>query len=98
MIGDPVTAAWMHEKGIIHAVVPDDELEARAGALIERLSRNAPLSMRTMKRVLVREMEFRDDIAHADIDALVLEANQSEDTKEGIAARLEKRAPRFQGR
>ena len=98
LIGEPVPAAWMHEKGIIHAVAPEDELEARAGELIERLSRNAPLSMRTMKRILVREMEFRDDIQHADLDALVLETNQSEDTREGIAARLEKRAPRFQGR
>ena len=98
LIGDLMPAAWMHEKGIIHAVAPADELEARAGALIERLSRNAPLSMRAMKRILVREMEFRDGIEHGDLDAQVLETNQSEDTKEGIAARLEKRTPVFKGR
>ena len=98
LIGDLMPASWMHEKGIIHAVAPAEELEARAGQLIDRLAQNAPLSMRTMKQILVREMEFRDSIPHEDLDALVLETNQSEDTREGIAARLEKRPPAFKGR
>ena len=50
-----------------------------------------------MKKILVREMEFRDAIEHADLDKLALETSSSEDTKEGIAARLEKRAPAFRG-
>ncbi len=98
LIGDLMPAAWMHEKGVIHAVAPAAELEARADQLVQRLSQNAPLSMRTMKQILVREMEFRDPIAHEDLDALVLRTNQSEDTREGIAARLEKRPPAFKGR
>jgi hypothetical protein len=43
-------------------------------------------------------MAFRDGIAHADVDALVAAASQSADAREGIAAMLERRAPRFEGR
>ena len=66
--------------------------------VIDRLAANAPLSLRAMKALMVRQMEFRDAIAHADIDALVAAASASADAREGIAAMLERRAPSFQGR
>ncbi|MND08740.1 hypothetical protein D3C83_315810 [compost metagenome] len=50
-----------------------------------------------MKALLVREMQFRDGIDHADIDRLVDAARTSADSREGIAARLEKRQPKFTG-
>ena len=37
-------------------------------------------------------------IPHSDVDALVDAARASADAREGIAARLEKRAPAFEGR
>jgi enoyl-CoA hydratase/carnithine racemase len=98
LIGDPIPAARMAELGIIARAVPPDELEAAANAIIERLAANAPLSLRAMKALLVREMAFRDQIAHEDIDRMVDLARKSADSREGIAARLEKRAPRFEGR
>jgi enoyl-CoA hydratase/carnithine racemase len=51
-----------------------------------------------MKALLVREMCFRDGIYHKDVDQLVTLCGQSEDAKEGVAARLEKRAAKFHGR
>jgi hypothetical protein len=51
-----------------------------------------------MKALLVRQMDFRDDIAHADVDHLVDQARGSEDAREGMAARLEKRSANFRGR
>ena len=47
---------------------------------------------------MLREMQCRDGIAHDDIDRLLAEVRQSADAKEGVAARLERRTPRFQGR
>jgi len=96
-LGNPLSAAWMHENGLIARLAPAEHLEATAQAIIERLAANAPLALKTMKRLLVREMAFRDRIEHADLDALVLRTNASEDTKEGIAARLEKRHAAFRG-
>lgn len=97
LLGDPVTSGRMAELGLILRSVPDDALETEAGKVIDRLAANAPLSLRAMKGVLTRQMAFRDGIAHADVDALVEAARQSQDAKEGIAARLERRAAAFKG-
>ena len=98
LLGDPIPAERMHALGLIARVAPPDGLELTAQAVIERLAANAPLSLRAMKALLVREMAFRDEIAHADVDAPVDAARTSADAREGMAARLEKRAPRFEGR
>lgn len=98
LLGDPIPAERMQALGLIARVATPEELEAAASAVIERLAANAPLSLRAMKALLVREMAFRDGIAHDDVDALVDAARTSSDAREGMAARLEKRAPRFEGR
>jgi enoyl-CoA hydratase/carnithine racemase len=96
-LGDPLPAERMHALGAIFRVVPPDRIEQEAGAIVERLAANAPLSLRAMKALLVREMAFRDGIAHEDVDRLIAAARTSQDAREGIAARLEKRAPVFRG-
>jgi enoyl-CoA hydratase/carnithine racemase len=98
LLGNPVPAARMVELGVIARAVAPDELDAAAATIIDRLAANAPLSLKAMKSLLVREMEFRDGIPHADIDRLVDEARTSADAREGIAARLERRRPAFEGR
>jgi enoyl-CoA hydratase/carnithine racemase len=82
---------------ISHIAEPDD-LETAAAAVIDRLSANAPLSLRAMKALIVREMTFRDGIAHDDLDRFVELVNNSADAKEGMAARLARRPARFEGR
>ena len=98
LLGDPVPARRMYEWNVIARAVPPDELATAAEAIVARLAANAPLSLRAMKALLVRQMQFREGIEHADVDELVNAARLSEDAREGIAARLEKRAPRFAGR
>ena len=98
MLGDLLPARRMAELGLIYRAVPAAQLDTAAAAVIDRLAANAPLSLRAMKAVLVRAMAFRDGVAHADVDALVAAASASADAREGIAAMLERRAPRFEGR
>ena len=98
LLGDPLPAQRMHQLGIISRVAPHDELDAAAAALVDRLVANAPLSLRSMKQLLVRQMAFRDGISHEDVDALLAEARTSADAREGVRARLEKRPPHFEGR
>jgi enoyl-CoA hydratase/carnithine racemase len=97
LLGDPIPAARMAEMGIIHAAVAPEELDRAVSAVIERLAANAPLSLRAMKALLVREMAFRDGVPHEDVDRLVEQARTSTDAREGMAARLEKRSARFVG-
>lgn len=97
LLGDPLTSTKLAEMHVIHAVAEPDDLEAAAGKVIDRLAGNAPLSLRAIKALLVREMAFRDGVYHADIDKMIHATRTSADSKEGIAARLEKRAPDFKG-
>jgi enoyl-CoA hydratase/carnithine racemase len=98
LLGEPLPAIRLHELGIISHVAEPAALQATADAIVERLVANAPLSLKAMKALLLREMQFRDGIAHEDVDKLVAGVRDSADAKEGMAARLEKRAGRFQGR
>ena len=97
LLGDPLPATNLHALGLIARCVPAAGLEAEASKIIERLAANAPLSLKAMKGLTVRQMEFRDAIPHADIDALVQAAMKSQDAQEGMKARLEKRKATFKG-
>ena len=97
LLGDRIPAWRMHEWGVIARVANAEELEEAAEAVIERLSKNAPLSLRAMKALIVREMDFRDHIPHEDVDELVAAARNSNDAKEGIRALFERRPPAFTG-
>lgn len=98
LLGDPLPATRLHALGLIARCVPEDALEAEAAKVIGRLAANAPLSLKAMKAMTVRQLEIRDGIPHDDVDALVRAALTSEDAREGMLARLEKRAARFQGK
>jgi enoyl-CoA hydratase/carnithine racemase len=98
LIGQPLSARRMARMGLIHRAVAAEDLQQTARDLVGSLAANAPLSLRAMKAVLVRAMAFREGIDHADVDALVAAASASADAREGIAAMLERRPPRFEGR
>lgn len=98
LLGDPLPAERMYDLGLITRVVDGDQLTEAAEAIIDRLATNAPLSLRAMKALITRQMAFRDGIPHEDVDRLVAATRGSEDSREGIAARLERRRPEFRGR
>lgn len=98
LLGDPLPAIRMHALGMISRVAPVDDLEHAVDQVVQRLVQNAPLSLKAMKALLLREMAFRDGIEHAEVDALVELASNSADAVEGKRARLEKRAADFQGK
>lgn len=84
-------------KGLVQRVVPDDRLDAEVGATARRICEGAPLAARAHKR-MVRRMSARAAMPGA---AQIPEAFgylETEDYREGIAAFLAKRAPRFHGR
>ena len=95
LLGDPLPAERLHALGMIARVAPPDELEAAAEAVIQRLANNAPLSLRIMKKTLVRLMQFRDATPYDDLNAEVRRVSTSADAKEGLEARLAKRAANF---
>jgi enoyl-CoA hydratase/carnithine racemase len=97
LLGDPLPAEDFYKLGLISHLAEPADLEATAQAVIKRLADNAPLSLRAMKALITREMQFRDAIPHEDIDLVVDKARTSEDGQEGMRARLEKRKAVFRG-
>ena len=89
LLGDPLPSTRLHDLGIIARVAEPEALEEAAKAIIDRLAANAPLSLRNMKAMLVRQMAFRDATSYDDLNADVKNVSASADAMEGIKARLE---------
>ena len=82
--------------GLIHKVVPVAELETATRAYCDMIAANAPLTIRTAKRVIGEVLKTDYDAARC--DAWVKECFESEDYREGRRAFMEKRKPVFKGR
>jgi enoyl-CoA hydratase / 3-hydroxyacyl-CoA dehydrogenase len=95
LVGDPMPAEEAYEYGLAAAVVDDHELLDTALAWARKLAGQAPLALAQIKQVS----------AAGDLDQGIEDEKrafatvfQSADAKEGIAAFLGKRAPRFEGK
>ncbi|HLW70385.1 MAG TPA: enoyl-CoA hydratase-related protein [Candidatus Binataceae bacterium] len=94
---EPVDAARALSMGLVHEVVPAAKLGEAAIALAQKVSGNAPLSLRTMKKSLRRSLSESNDAFHQDILEMGRMVRASQDAREGIRAFLEKRKPNWKG-
>ncbi len=94
--GRLLDAAEACAKGLVTRVVADAEVERETRETVERILGGAPLVARWHKQWIARLLEGRpltDDEKRTAFAFL-----ESADYREGLAAFLEKRAPRFAGR
>jgi len=98
LLGDSVSAQTFFDIGIVSHIAEPDALTETRDQIVERLSRNAPMSLKAIKAVLTRQLTYRDHIEHGDLDTQLGIVRESEDAKEGIKALFEKRAPQFKER
>jgi enoyl-CoA hydratase len=98
LTGEMIDAAEALRIGLVNRVVPRESLLAEAERLLRGMLANGPLSLRFTLEAVRSGLELPLD------EALHLEATlfgllcASDDKREGTAAFLEKRPPRFQGK
>ena len=81
--------------GLVNSVVPDNELRVEAAKLAEEFANGPQVAMRMMKRSIYQAAELTFDQACDEIAAKTAVTDHHPDTKEGVSAFHEKRAPAF---
>jgi enoyl-CoA hydratase/carnithine racemase len=91
------TATEAHQMGLVNSVVPDAELDAYVANMAETISRNAPLTVNSVKYIVGQVLtdESKRDLKKC--DDLVSQCFASQDYIEGRTAFMEKRKPNFTG-
>jgi enoyl-CoA hydratase/carnithine racemase len=97
LTAQPIDATRAYEIGLVHQVVPAADLEPATYTLARAIAGNAPLALQGIKTTIQRALSLREQIAHADLDALIERTRRSADAREGVRAWLEKRHPVFRG-
>jgi enoyl-CoA hydratase len=98
MTGDPIDAPRALALGLINRVVPADKLMEAALALANTIAENAPLAVRTSKRVMKQAGELPDAQGWEINNKAVPEVFGSADAMEGPIAFAEKRKPNWTGK
>ena len=88
------------QKGLVNHLVPRPELESFTHAYAQKITQNAPLSLKGIKKIIAM---FENAMALSpsgldEADQWIQKCFQSDDLKEGRAAFMEKRTPEFTGK
>lgn len=98
LTGDLFGAREAFDMGLVSEIVPDAEVEKRALAMAAQIAELPPLAIQQAKEAVLRGMDAALETG------LTLETRTlqmlfaSKDQKEGMAAFIEKRKPKFEGR
>ncbi len=97
LTGDFIEGGRALQSGLVSRLVPDETLEDATRATAEAMLRNSPLGLRLTKECLKHSVDaggLEQVIAMEDRNQML--AARTRDFREGIAAFLEKRPPKFE--
>ncbi len=97
MTAEFLSAEDARSLGIVNRVVPDDDLMAETRSLAAKILRRAPLAVQMAKQLVNDGLQSSLPTAISMETGLTATLYDTRDAREGIAAFLEKRQPRFTG-
>ena len=98
LLADRITPQRAYEMGLVNAVVPRDQVMAKAREWADTICLNGPLAVRACKES-AKKSTFLDLKAALENEmSYSASVFMSDDAKEGIAAFKEKRTPVWKGR
>lgn len=96
--GDVVSAQEALQLGLVSRVYPDDELAGQTRAFARRLADGPPVALGLIKRAVYGGLRANDLRTSLDLIASHLAVvTSTDDSAEAVAARRERRAPRYVG-
>jgi len=100
MTGRNYTGQELLDRGIVDYLVPRAELESFTNDYAEKITENAPLSLKGMKKIInmFGANQSLDETQIKEAMGIVAQCYQSDDLKEGQTAFLQKRKPNFTGK
>jgi enoyl-CoA hydratase/carnithine racemase len=93
--GDVISARQALDWGLVNDVVPDDELDTAVHDLLVRATRGSRAAKGLGKATLHQQITLPQDEAYRLATQVMADASQSQAAKEGIAAFVDKREPRW---
>jgi crotonobetainyl-CoA hydratase len=98
LTGKRIPAAEALRIGLVNEVAPRAELDAAVARWVDDILACAPLSVRAIKQVVRRTAQLSAAEGRGQLLPALAEALQSEDSREGVRAFIEKRKPVWQGK
>ncbi|PIU68529.1 MAG: enoyl-CoA hydratase [Armatimonadetes bacterium CG07_land_8_20_14_0_80_40_9] len=98
MLAKRISPEEAKEIHLVNEVTPEDELMTATFRWTEELGKNAPLAVGMAKKIIDRGMHL-DKLSFMELEAYAQSTLlKTDDVKEGILAKIQKREPKFKGR
>ena len=98
LTGEPLSVTRAYELGLVNRVVAPERVMEEAMSMAEKIASAAPLAVQASRRVVLASQDLDEDELARMSNKEIAQVMASEDTKEGLTAFIEKRAPAWKGR
>jgi enoyl-CoA hydratase len=97
LTGEPIPAQRAYDLGLVSRLVPAGEAMTEAHKLAQAITASAPLAVWASRKVVLASAWADDETLKRMTNEEFAHVLDSEDTKEGLTAFIEKRAPNWNG-